>query len=73
MPPSAERSSAFSDLGWQEGADSWGDRPEERLVWRELRSRSDAAIGTLRPAQRAVVILRDIAGWKHRPCNGRRL
>ena len=47
---------------WREHVVSWGDRPEERLLSRELRARIDAAIDTLPPAQRTVIIMRDIAG-----------
>jgi len=47
---------------WRDEPVPWGDRPEERLLSRELRSRIDAAIDALPAAQRSVVILRDIAG-----------
>ncbi len=47
---------------WREDVVSWGERPEERLLGRELRTRIDAAIDMLPPAQRTVIILRDIAG-----------
>ncbi len=47
---------------WRDEPAPWGDRPEERLLGRELRARIDAAIDALPPAQRTVVILRDIAG-----------
>ena len=42
--------------------DRAGDRPEARLLSREFRARIDEAIDTLPPAQRTVVILRDVAG-----------
>jgi RNA polymerase sigma-70 factor (ECF subfamily) len=41
---------------------AWGDRPEERLATREMRERIDAAIDGLPPAQRTVILLRDVAG-----------
>ena len=47
---------------WREEPASWGDRPEARLLSREFRARIDEAIDTLPPAQRTVVILRDVAG-----------
>jgi RNA polymerase sigma-70 factor (ECF subfamily) len=47
---------------WRDGPVPWGDRPEERLLSRELRARIDAAIDALPAVQRSVVILRDIAG-----------
>jgi RNA polymerase sigma-70 factor (ECF subfamily) len=47
---------------WRHEPAPWGDRPEERLLNRELRTRIDAAIEALPPVQRSVVILRDIAG-----------
>jgi RNA polymerase sigma-70 factor (ECF subfamily) len=47
---------------WRAEPESWGARPEERLMRRELRERIDAAIDALPPAQRTVVLLRDIAG-----------
>lgn len=47
---------------WRHEPMPWGDRPEERLLARELRSRIDAAIDALPAVQRSVVILRDIAG-----------
>jgi RNA polymerase sigma-70 factor (ECF subfamily) len=47
---------------WVDDPAPWGDRPEERLLTRELRARIDAAIDALPPVQRSVVILRDVAG-----------
>jgi RNA polymerase sigma-70 factor (ECF subfamily) len=47
---------------WRDEPASWGDRPEERLMSRELRERIDLAIEALPPAQRTVVLLRDLAG-----------
>jgi RNA polymerase sigma-70 factor (ECF subfamily) len=47
---------------WRDEPAPWGDRPEERLMSRELRERIDRAIEALPPAQRTVVLLRDIAG-----------
>jgi RNA polymerase sigma-70 factor (ECF subfamily) len=41
---------------------AWGDRPEERLATREMRACIDAAIATLPPVQRTVLLLRDVAG-----------
>ncbi len=47
---------------WNEFPASWGDRPEQRLLSTELRTRIDAAIDALPPVQRSVVLLRDVAG-----------
>jgi len=47
---------------WRDEPAPWGERPDERLLSRELRARIDAAIDALPPAQRTIVILRDIAG-----------
>ncbi len=47
---------------WVDDPTPWGERPEARLLSRELRARIDAAIDTLPPVQRSVVILRDVAG-----------
>ncbi len=47
---------------WVTEPAAWSDRPEERLATREMRERIDAAIDLLPPAQRTVVLLRDVAG-----------
>jgi len=47
---------------WRDGPVPWTDRPEEKLLSRELRARIDAAIDALPAAQRSVIVLRDIAG-----------
>jgi len=45
---------------WSEGLASWGERPEQRLLGSEMRAHIDAAIDTLPPAQRTVVLMRDV-------------
>ncbi len=47
---------------WLSGPVPWGDRPEARLLEREMRVRIDAAIDALPRVQRTVVLLRDVAG-----------
>ncbi len=47
---------------WRAEPAPWGDRPEERLLSDELRGHIDRAIDALPPAQRAVVLLRDVGG-----------
>ncbi len=47
---------------WREEPSPWRDLPEQQLLGRELRERIDAAIDALPPAQRTVVLLRDIGG-----------
>jgi len=40
----------------------WGEHPEERLLSSEMQSHIERAIDMLPPAQRAVVLLRDVGG-----------
>ncbi|MEW6583852.1 MAG: sigma-70 family RNA polymerase sigma factor [Actinomycetota bacterium] len=48
---------------WSQGPRPWGDSPEDRLLARETASVVTGAIDRLPPGQRAVVSLRDVAGW----------
>ena len=48
---------------WLPGADSWENAPEERLLAQETRSHIRQAVDALPANQRAVIELRDIAGW----------
>jgi RNA polymerase sigma-70 factor (ECF subfamily) len=48
---------------WMSYPSSWNDLPEQRLLGGETRSRIDAAIAALPPAQREVITLRDVEGW----------
>jgi RNA polymerase sigma-70 factor (ECF subfamily) len=48
---------------WVSLPHNWNDIPEERLLSQETRACIQAAINTLPPQQRQVIILRDIAGW----------
>jgi RNA polymerase sigma-70 factor (ECF subfamily) len=48
---------------WSSAPSSWNELPEERLLGAETRSRIEAAIGDLPPAQREVITLRDVHGW----------
>lgn len=48
---------------WSALPQSWESIPEERLLSIETRAIIDAAIAALPPAQREVIVLRDIDGW----------
>jgi len=48
---------------WSSQPASPDDRPEERLLSAETRTRILAAVAALPPAQRNVITLRDIKGW----------
>lgn len=48
---------------WVSLPHNWSDIPEERLLSQETRACIHAAINTLAPQQRQVIIQRDIAGW----------
>ncbi len=47
---------------WASEPASWGDRPEERLLTSEMHDELQRAVAMLPPAQRTVVVLRDIQG-----------
>jgi RNA polymerase sigma-70 factor (ECF subfamily) len=49
---------------WAAPPASWDELPERRLETLETRERIEAAIETLPAAQRAVISLRDIEGWR---------
>lgn len=48
---------------WASAPQSWGAIPEQRMLSLETLAHVRAAIEALPPAQRAVITLRDIAGW----------
>ncbi|HET8523424.1 MAG TPA: sigma-70 family RNA polymerase sigma factor [Thermomicrobiales bacterium] len=50
--------------GWITFPHPWDNLPEDGLVSAEIRTAIDAAIATLPPVQRQVIILRDIEGWR---------
>jgi RNA polymerase sigma-70 factor (ECF subfamily) len=47
---------------WARPPASWGDRPEERLLQTELSAELFRTVDRLPPAQRAVLLLRDVEG-----------
>lgn len=49
--------------GWVSFPPSWGQAPEQRVLSGEVRRLIGAAIDQLPPAQREVVIMRDVQGW----------
>jgi len=48
---------------WASFPDDWADLPEHALLSQETRTVTQAAIGRLSPAQRAVITLRDLEDW----------
>ena len=48
---------------WISLPSTWEDIPEDRLLSQETRACIDRAIEALPPAQREIIILRDIEGW----------
>jgi len=56
--------------GWADPPRRWEGAPEERLLARETLSLVGEAIDGLPPAQREVIVLRDVEGWSSREvCN----
>ena len=49
--------------GWVSFPPSWGQAPEQRVLSREVRQLIGAAVDQLPPAQREVVVMRDVQGW----------
>ena len=49
--------------GWVSFPRSWGQAPEQRVLSSEVRRLIAAGIDQLPPAQREVVVLRDVQGW----------
>jgi RNA polymerase sigma-70 factor, ECF subfamily len=49
--------------GWMSFPPSWGQAPEQRVLSREVRQLIAAAVDQLPPAQREVVVMRDVQGW----------
>jgi RNA polymerase sigma-70 factor, ECF subfamily len=58
FPPGAQRPG-----GWISLPENWDEIPEKRLLSQETYVRIEAAIETLPPNQRTVIILRDVEGW----------
>ncbi len=52
------------DGRWSSQPAVWDDRPEEHLLSAETRTRILAAVAALPPAQRDVITLRDMKGWR---------
>src|SRR5512132_2712332 len=48
---------------WASLPDDWSHLPEAAVMSQETRAVAQAAIARLRPAQRAVIGLRDLEGW----------
>jgi RNA polymerase sigma-70 factor, ECF subfamily len=48
---------------WAVAPRPWAESPERLLLLAEVRTRLQAALGALPPAQREVITLRDIEGW----------
>lgn len=48
---------------WVKFPDDWSRLPEDVLLASEIRRTASAAIERLSPAQRTVIVLRDIEGW----------
>jgi RNA polymerase sigma-70 factor (ECF subfamily) len=56
--------------GWADPPRRWEGAPEERLLARETLALVGGAIDGLPPAQREVIVLRDVEGWTSREvCN----
>jgi RNA polymerase sigma-70 factor, ECF subfamily len=49
--------------GWTSFPPGWGQAPEQRVLSGEVRQLIDAAVEQLPPAQREVVVMRDVQGW----------
>jgi RNA polymerase sigma-70 factor (ECF subfamily) len=49
--------------GWVSFPPSWGQAPEQRVLSNEVRQLIGAAVDQLPPAQREVVVMRDVQGW----------
>jgi RNA polymerase sigma-70 factor (ECF subfamily) len=49
--------------GWVSFPPSWGQAPEQRVLSSEVRQLIAAAVDQLPPAQREVVVMRDVQGW----------
>ncbi|HEX2249203.1 MAG TPA: RNA polymerase sigma factor [Gemmatimonadales bacterium] len=49
---------------WKTPPESWGESPEERVLSQETRACIERAVAALPPAQREVITLRDIEGWR---------
>lgn len=63
----AERFRPGDDLdapgGWVSTPRNWDDLPEQRMLSQEIRALIDQAIEALPPAQREVILLRDVEGF----------
>jgi RNA polymerase sigma-70 factor, ECF subfamily len=49
--------------GWMSFPTSWGQAPEQRVLSGEVRQLIAVAVDQLPPAQREVVVMRDVQGW----------
>ncbi len=62
-PERFQGSSGVQPGHWISFPSAWETLPEERLLSKETRGVIDETIGSLNPAQREVITLRDIEGW----------
>jgi RNA polymerase sigma-70 factor (ECF subfamily) len=61
--PSVDPERFLADGRWRSPPHRWADHPEDRTLAAELRDKLRAALERLTPAQRAVVMLRDLHGF----------
>jgi RNA polymerase sigma-70 factor, ECF subfamily len=62
--PTVDRLRFGSDGMWRAGPHSWDNIPESRVIGGETLQKVKAAIESLPPKQREVILLRDVAGFE---------
>ena len=62
--PTVDPSRFGADGMWSRGPQSWSQLPEGRVLGAETLDLVKAAIATLPPAQREVIVMRDVAGME---------